>query len=543
MKKFLIVCELLLSSVAAFAFEPDKDFEKDRILLDETQKACIDFAWKGGDPTSGLAYETTEKWNTGTHPATVGGTGFAIMSFVVGVERGWIPRPEAVARIVKIATFLRDKTARASLHGAFPHWIEGSTGESLKFSKELGIASDIVETAYLMEGLLIARRYFNKDGEEAHLRELITGLWNDIDWKWYTNNEENGLYWHWDPEQGRGFKATLKILGFNECQIAYILALASPTKPISAQAARFWSSGSGYQTKVFLGYKLQASLDDPGPMFLAHYSYMAMDPRRIADTWVNNGYMVRNITQTLINHSYCLYEAPKANGYSEVLWGLTACRTPGGYEANSPAHDSGTIAPTAALSSIPYTPYYSLQMLRNLAGPLRAQIWGIYGPYDAYNPSRNWVTKDIFLGIDTLPIVCMIENYRSGLLWRLFMEEPLVQKALDTAGLHEPRFDVGFPEMVVPNHKENGRWVPDACDLVRHPDRGVYEVPYWTKNATEASFELREKAGTVLLTTVIHTVPGRNVLSFPQLIPGDGRACELTMTVEGKKYTVPVRMH
>ncbi len=530
----------LVAPQGALAFTPDLDYLQDRQLIEDLQRSALRFAWDLAELQSGMTYETSEIWPD-MRPAAVGATGFGVAAIVVGVDRGWIPRDQALERLLKLTLFLRDRTERKNLHGAFPHWIDGITGRSLPFSKTLGTSADIVETAYLMAGLLTARSYFTGPGDEARLREIITELWLDVEWDWFTNGEEKGLYWHWDPQ--RGFSSSLKILGFNECHIAYLLALSSPSHPISRQAYDYWTSGHGYQPKTAEGYRIQASLDDSGPLFLAQYSYIFLNPRDIADSFVTWGYYVRNVTHALINRSYCLYSAPREHGYSAQLWGLTASLVPDGYNANSPRNDSGVIAPTAALSSLPYLPAYAMEVLRYLGGPLRGQIWGECGPYDAFRPSDGWTSSGLWLGIDQLPMVTMAENYRSGLIWDLFMAIPEIRAGLKAAGIHRPNFASGFPEIVVSLRPDpDGTYRTDAWDLVRHPDWGLYIVPFWSQSRTLATFRLLDSQDQVIFQQAQEAAVGRNVLTFPQLRENDGQIYRLEMTLEDQTYTVPLRM-
>lgn len=538
MRIVALLLVLCVAPVGAFAspFVPDHAYLADRAALDLVQRAAFRYMWEEGEPSSGMPYEMTDIWHI--RPVAVGGTGFGVAAVVAAVDRGWITREQAVARLLTITRFLRDKTPRKQLHGAFPHWLDGGTGETFKFSDE-DTGADIVETALLMQGLLIARAYFNGPGVEETLRDCITEIWEDVDWNWFTNEEENGIYWHWTPE--RGFSNGLRILGYNECLIVYVLAMASPTHPISRKAYDYWTSGKGYQPKDLYGYTVEASLAGGGPLFLAHYSFIGLDPRRMADAFVPNGYFVRNVKQTLSNREYCIGSAPAKNRYSESVWGLTASRTKGGYAANEPARDSGAIAPTAALSSMPYTPHYSMQVLENLLGPLREKIWGPNGPYDAFSLRDNWFS-DAYLAIDQLPIVCMIENYRSGLLWRLLMADEDVLGGLRDAGITEPVFATGFPEAVITVRKQGKGYVPDAFALRRHPDTGQYSIPYWVEEAGEVLFRFTDAEGKEVQAMKKFATRGRNYLIFPQFMPVTDTPLTVTMQAGGKEYALPVRL-
>lgn len=510
----------------------------DRLALEDLQRDAFLYMWEDADPNSGMAHEATYYWDV--RPVTVGGTGFGVAAIVVAADRGWITREQTLDRLLRIARFLRDKTQRQELHGAFPHWINGSSGQTMNFG-EHDSGADLVETSLLLQGLLIARAYFNGPGSEAELRDTITEIWQDVDWNWFTNGEENGLYWHWDKTNS--FSRSYKILGYNECLITYVLAMASPTRPISRTAYDYWTSGRGYQPKKVYGYDIEAALPGAGPLFLAQYSFIGLDPRRMADAFTPNGYFVRNVKQVLSNRGYCLQNAPARNRYSESFWGLSASHTPKGYMIAEPKNDTGTVAPTAALSSLPYTPHYSLQALHRLhSGELRESAWGRFGPYDGVSLRDNWIS-DKYLAIDQLPMVCMVENYRSGLLWDLFMADPDVRRGLAGAGIAEPRFASGFPEAVVTLKKKGKSYVPDAYDLRRHPETGLYTIPFWAEKAGEADFLLADSQGVSLLMAEQPALAGRNYLTLPQFIPlGDG-VLSLTMRLDGQEFTLPLRLH
>ena len=531
---------------------PEKPWRDDQGALEKLQRAAFLYMWEYCDPDSGMAAEANFDW--GVRPAAVGGSGFGVAAVVVATERGWITREEALDRLLTITRFLRDKTPRHELHGAFPHWLNGKTGAVIKFGDK-DVGADLVETSLLMQGLLIARAYFNGPGSEAELRAIITGLWEDVDWNWFTAGQESGLFWHWSTEHGH---SGLKILGYNECLITYVLAMASPTHPISRQAYDYWTSGDGYKPKNVYGYTVEAALPGAGPLFLTHYSFIGLDPRRMADEFVPGGYFARNMKQVLGNRGYCLQNAPARNRYGEGYWGLTASQVKTGYAAGEPLKDSGTVAPTAALSSMPYTPHYAMQVLEFILegaaipaeeakdgseAALRRQLWGPYGPHDAYSLRDKWVSSG-YLAIDQLPMVCMVENYRSGLLWNLLMADPDIRNGLARAGIHEPVFATGFPEAVVTLKKNGKKYEPDAYDIRRHPDTGLYVIPYWVSRATAAKLTLTDDAGAMEQLWDISVPEGRNYLSIARFEEADGAVFTLTLTTaEGEEAALPVRFN
>ena len=407
----------------------------DSALLDLVQKQTIKYFWDFAHPVSGMARERSNTgFDYGNEVVTTGGTGFGVMALIVGVQRKWLPRDSVANRILKMLEFLYRAD---SYHGVFPHWMNGATGKTIKFSRK-DDGADLVETSYLFEGLLCAREYFNQNNlVENQIRARITSLWNDIEWNWFTRNGREVLYWHWSPNNG--WAMDFPIHGYNETLITYILAASATRYPVSEKVYhRGWAmSNFFYNRKEFFGYTLPLGFDYGGPLFFAHYSFLGLDPHGLKDEYAN--YWEQNQNHTLINHAYCVENPKHFKGYGEDCWGLTASDDPEGYSAHSPANDDGTISPTAALSSFPYTPEYSMKALRHFYFDLGDKIWGAYGFKDAFDESKKWVANS-YLAIDEGPIVVMIENYRSGLFWKLFMNIADVQKGLHKLGFTSPYF-------------------------------------------------------------------------------------------------------
>ncbi len=508
-----------------------------RELLDTVQQDCFRYFWDAGDPRTGMAYEASFSYSTEGRPLAVGGTGFGIAALPAAVERGWITRDEAVGRLSTIVSFLRDETQRLELHGAFPHWLHNETGKIIRFS-EADDGADLVETALLMQGLLIARAYFDRPGIEADVRDSITTIWQDIDWQWFSNAMEDGLYWHWSPNHG--FTLGLKIQGFNECLIAYILALGSPTHPITRKTFDHWTAGTGYETRNVFGYEIEGTTPGGGPLFLTHYSFIGLNPWIMADRFVPGGYYVRNVRQALSNRGYCVYEAPAENQYDDNFWGLTASLIPDGYAANEPLHDTGIVAPTAALASMPYVPVYAVQVARSLRA--LDQVWGEYGPYDAINKRVGWIANE-YLAIDQLPITCMIENYCSGLLWNLFMQIPEVQAGLAKAGIGLPTLPEGFPETIATKIRQGAAWVDDAYTILQHPDTYTYHIPFWVAEQGKVMFTLLEENGSAAFLWEVQAQPGRNELRLPLAVESNNRRRVQFRTEKGKVYSLMVELY
>ncbi len=428
---FFIFCENIfgqnLKQKASF-FNPQKRPKalSDSTLLDLVQKQTFNYFWDFAHPVSGLARErSNESFGYGNETCTTGGTGFGIMSVIVASERKWIKREEAVKFMLKMVNFLSKSD---SYHGVFPHWLNGATGKTIPFSRK-DDGADLVETSYLFQGLLCARQYFNGENDtEKELRSRINWLWNDIEWNWFTKNE-NVLYWHWSPNNG--WAMDFQVRGFNECMIMYVLAASTPNQKYQVSPDVYhkgWTQNSFFKNgKTFYDYKLPLGFDFGGPLFFSQYSFLGLDPRQLEDKYAN--YWEQNQNHTRINYAYCVENPKKFKGYGENCWGLTASDTFDGYNAHSPTNDFGTITPTAALSAFPYTPEQSMKALKYFYFDKGDKLWTKYGFVDAFNETKNWYAKS-HLAIDQGPIIVMIENHRTGLLWKLFMSCPEIKNGL-----------------------------------------------------------------------------------------------------------------
>ncbi|GAB2682785.1 glucoamylase family protein [Flavihumibacter cheonanensis] len=404
----------------------------DSALLDLVQQQTFRYFWDFAHPVSGLSRErSNESFNYGGEVVTTGGTGFGIMAVIVATERKWIQRDTAAKFLLKMVRFL---SKADSYHGVFPHWLNGETGKTIPFSRK-DDGADLVESSFLFQGLLTARQYFNADNPvEGELRNRINWLWNDIEWNWFTNNQEV-LYWHWSPNNG--WAMNFPVRGFNECLIMYVLAASADRYPVSpAVYHNGWAQSNFFKNgKEFYGIELPLGFDFGGPLFFSHYSFLGLDPRGLKDRYAD--YWIQNRNHTLINREHCVRNPNQFKGYGPQSWGLTASDTYNGYDAHSPTNDKGTITPTAALSAFPYTSEYSMQALRHFYEQLGDKIWSEYGFVDAFNETQNWYASS-HLAIDQGPIIVMIENHRTGLLWKLFMSCPEVQKGLKKLGFQSP---------------------------------------------------------------------------------------------------------
>lgn len=435
-----------------------------REYLETIQKATFGYFWDFAHPISGMAAERTATPNI----VTSGGTGFGVMGIVVASERQWIKREEAIKHLIKMTSFLK-KADR--FHGVWSHWLDGRTGKVVPFG-QYDNGGDLVETAYLMNGLLVARKYFNKENaQEQLLRKQITELWETVEWDWYAARGDNFLYWHWSPNYE--WKMNMPIRGYNECLITYVLALSSPTHAIKSSVYQnTWKKSDFYKNgNDYLGYNLPLGFAKGGPLFFAHYSFLSLDSRLMEDEDAN--YWKQNLAHTLINYEHCVKDGKKEFDYSAENWGLTASDDYNFYDAHSPTNDNGTISPTAALSSFPYTPFAAFQAMRYLYLKKGNQLFDKYGFYDAYNNQKNWYSNQ-YLAIDQGPIVVMMENYRSGLIWKLGESMPELQKGLSLMGIKKPDYPTGF-YMYLPKQ------IYEGVELMVHPDISTYMLDFAVK--------------------------------------------------------------
>ena len=430
---FKVVAKTQPEGLQAHFNQPLQKGLSDAALMTLVQKQTFGYFWDFAHPVSGMARERSNvAYGYGGEVVTTGGTGFGVMAMVVAAERGWVTRDSIAQHLLKMVKFLSTAT---SYHGVFPHWMNGATGKTIPFStKDDG--ADLVETSYLFQGLLCARQYFDRqNATETGIRSTINTLWKRIEWNWFTRNGEEVLYWHWSPKYG--WAMNFPVRGYNECLIMYVLAASGDSYPVSSAVYhQGWTKSNFFKNgKSFYGNTLPLGFDYGGPLFFAHYSFLGLNPTGLSDRYAN--YWDQNVSHTLINRAYCLDNPKQFKGYGENCWGLTASDNFEGYNAHSPTSDLGVISPTAALSSFPYTPNYSMKAMRHFYEDLGDKIWGEYGFTDAFSESKNWYAKN-YLAIDQGPIIVMIENYRTGLLWKLFMSCPEIQRGLKKLDFSSP---------------------------------------------------------------------------------------------------------
>ncbi len=405
----------------------------DEALLDLVQRATLSYFWDYGHPVSGMARERDND-AFGYSPedtVTTGGTGFGVMALISGVERGFLPKDEVIERICRIVAFLE---AADRFHGVFPHFMNGTTGKTIPFG-ERDDGGDLVETSFLMAGLITARQWLIPVRPDLAAR--IDRLWRHVEWSHHLR-DDGALLWHFSPVHG--FAMNHAITGWNECLITHVLAAASPTHPVPASTYHgSWAKGRDFLNgRDYGGVTLPLGPDYGGPLFFAHYSFLGLDPRGLVDAYAD--YFAQNTAHALINRAHCLTNPHGFPGYGPDCWGLTASDTFDGYNAHSPVNDTGVITPTAALGSFPYLPGEAMAALRGFLTAMDGRLFGPRGFADAFSPGRHWQAAS-HLAIDQGPIVVMIENHRSGLIWTLFMTAPEVLAGLARLGFASPHID------------------------------------------------------------------------------------------------------
>ena len=412
-------------------------------LLTMLEEACFHYYWEGADPHSGMARENIPGDD---RMVATGASGMGIAALIVGVDRGFITRTQGIERVTKIVDFLEHAQR---YHGAWSHYMDGNTGKTMPVFGMFDNGGDLVETSFMMEGLLAARQYFRGDSSaEKNLYQRISQLWETVEWDWYRGPEPGDfLYWHWSAEWG--WQIQHPLIGFNEVMITYLLAISSATHGVPAtmyysgwasQSERAQQYRGGWSQSVngdhyFNGHtyydiKLDVGVGSGGPLFFTHYSYFGFDPHALHDRYTSS-YFENNRDIALINRAYCIANPKHFPGYGANAWGLTASDGPHGYVPHAPDdnNDTGTLTLTGALSSFPYTPEASMEALKHYYRDLGDQLWDIYGPRDAVNPKEDWISP-IYMGLNQAPIVVMVENYRTGLVWKQFMANPEIGEML-----------------------------------------------------------------------------------------------------------------
>jgi hypothetical protein len=412
-------------------------------LLDMVQEACFRYYWEGANRESGMALEILPG---DENLVALGASGFGIMAQLVATERKFVTREESAERMLRIVRFL----ARADrFHGVWPHFLNGDTGRVNAYFGTYDDGGDLVETAFLVQGLLAARQYFDGDtAGEREIRETITKLWREVEWDWYRKSPESEvLYWHWSPEHA--WHISHPLVGWNETMIVYLLAIASPTHAVPASLyhtgwagqsklavdyRQGWSKtteGDHYTNgHAYYGIKLDVGCGTGGDLFFTQFSHLGFDPRGKRDMYTN--YFRNNRSLALINRAYCIDNPRDRVGYGPECWGRSAGVNSGGGKP-TPRDDNGTICCSAALGCMPYTPEESMAALKHFYRKLGAKAWGAYGFHDGFNETEQWF-DEVYMGLNQAQIVVGIENHRTGLVWEKFMANPEIAPALEKIG-------------------------------------------------------------------------------------------------------------
>ena len=400
--------------------------------IDLTARLAFDYFWEQANPANGLVKDRS----TDGSAASIAAVGFGLSAITVGIDRGWITRAEGAGRVEAtldfFATCPQGEAASdvCGYRGFFYHFLDLRTGTRAG-TNELST----IDTALLLGGVLQAAEYFDGGGaEEARIRELADTIWRRVEWDWATPRSPR-VALGWRPEEGF---LPFDWRGYNEAMILYVLGLGSPTHPLPDGAWDAWTATypSDWQTHYGLTF-----LTFP-PLFGHQYSHVWIDFRDIQDDYMrskDSDYFENSRKATLAQRAYAIDNPRGWPNYGPNEWGLTASDDPPPaplYIARGAApvqNDNGTITPTAAGGSYAFTPAESREALRTFYARYRPTLWGPYGLRDAYNVALNWTATD-YLGIDQGPIVLMIENERTGVVWDAFTRHPDVQRGLDRAG-------------------------------------------------------------------------------------------------------------
>ncbi|MBX3431936.1 MAG: hypothetical protein KF847_01185 [Pirellulales bacterium] len=412
-------------------------------LLTMVQRACFRFYWEAAHPDAGLGLEILPG---DEHLVALGGSGFGVMALMVGAERGFAPREAIAERMVRIVRFLKSADR---FHGVWPHFLDGRTGKTIPFFGKYDNGGDLVETAFMVQGLLAARQYFDHDTPaEREIRETATQLWREVEWDWHRKTPAGPvLYWHWSPDAA--WHISHPLVGWNESIIVYLLAIASPThgvpaemfhtgfagtEPLHVEYRRNWSrttDGDQYVNgKEYYGHKIDVGCGNGGELFFNQFSFLGFDPRGKRDKYAN--YFRNNRNIALASRAYAIDNPLGRAGYGPDCWGRSAGVNSGGGRA-LPRDDNGTICCSAALGVYPFTPDESLAALKHFYRKLGDKCWGAYGFHDGFNETEDWF-DEVYMALNQAQITVMIENHRTGLVWEKFMANPEIAPMLTAVG-------------------------------------------------------------------------------------------------------------
>jgi len=474
----------------------------DSLFLDLLQRTAFDFFWNEANPNNGLIKDR----DTPNAACSIASVGFGLTAIGVAIDRAWITREAGRDRVLTtLNTFWqqpqgREMSGTIGYKGLFYHFLDMNTGLRA-WNSELSS----IDTALLLAGIIYAKQYFTERHEDAlRIRQLADSIYYRIDWDWMRNYQPN-ITLGWFPDKGF-INAWWR--GYNEAMIMCILALGSPTHPVPATTWTAWNSGYSWQTHYNYDY-----VNFP-PLFGHQFSHCWIDFRQIQDAYMRQrgiDYFENSRRATLAQRAYCIANPGNFKGYGENVWGLTACDGHNGYKARGapPAqNDDGTIAPTAATSSMPFTPEVSLAAAKHLYETYRQSIWTQYGFCDAFNLTVNWWAPGV-IGIDEGPIVLMLENFRSQKIWQLFMQNPDIQRGLQRAGF----------ETVTSAVAEKSTFVPRRSVLYPNfpnPFNSATKIRYSLPATSKVMLKVYNLLGKEIATLVDEIKPaGEHAVLFP----------------------------
>ena len=431
-----ILCVIVSSASAQITTEA---------LLDTIQHTAFNFFWNEANPANGLIRDRQNVTSPNNAPCSIAAVGFGLSAITIGVDHGWVTREAARDRVLTtLKTFWYGPqgsgNAYAGNFGLFYHFLDMNTAKRT-WTSELST----IDTALLLAGIVDMKQYFTgSDTVETLIRNLSDSIYYRMDWQKmrYFNP---GIMLGWTPEHEFADQNGVPYgqwTGYNEAMIMYILAMGSPTHPVTYSGWQKWVSG--YNPGYEYGYYY---VKFP-PLFGHQYSHCWIDFRNIADEWMkdyNLNYFENSRRATLAQRAYSIANPGKHKGYSDTLWGITASDIPpslhngntyGAHGAPPAQDDDGTIVPTAPISSLPFAPDEVMPVIKNMWNNYNSQLWSKYGFRDAFNLNINWWGPDV-IGIDQGPIIIMIENYRTGSVWKRFMQNPDVQRGLAVAKFTE----------------------------------------------------------------------------------------------------------
>jgi hypothetical protein len=426
---FVLGCACLLAQPLAIAQQPSARISaSDDAFLEDLSRRAFLYFQDHADPNTGLVLDRAETNGAAhgvNHPShnitSSAATGFGLTALCIGAERGWIERAQARERARKTLRFFAERAPQE--HGWFLHWMNGPTGERRWQSEYSSI-----DTALLLGGVLTARQYFRDDAE---IKRLATLIYERVDFKWMLAGHPYLLSHGWKPETGF-LKPRWDT--YSEHLMLDLLAIGSPTHPVKPLSWRAWKR----QRLTYAGYTFITG----GPLFIHQYSHAWVDFRGWSERWSpHTDYFANSVAATLAHREFCLSLGDEFPGYSENVWGITASDSAKGYVAwggppRDPAID-GTVVPCAAAGSLMFTPAISLAALRAMKERFGSRIYGRYGFTDAFNPNTGWTGPDV-IGIDVGISLLSAENLRSGNVWRWFMRNLEISRALHLAGLRRP---------------------------------------------------------------------------------------------------------